>query len=88
MLLQALPLLCGAPPAALEAAADLFQRQSVTCGEVLALAGRPLDRVSILRAGELAALPAGSDAIAAASGASVVGAQALEVRRTSPHAMT
>jgi len=41
---QALPLLRGAPPAALEAAADAFQRQAVACGEVLALAGRPLDK--------------------------------------------
>ena len=83
--LQALPLLRGAPPAALEAAADLFQRHTVTCGEVLALAGRPLERVSILRSGELAALPAGSDAIADAGGAGVVGTQALQVRRTACH---
>ena len=82
---QALPLLRGAPPAALEAAAALFLRQSVTCGEVLALAGRPLERVIILRSGELAALPAGSDAVADAGGASVVGAQALEARRTTCH---
>ncbi|KAK9843783.1 hypothetical protein WJX81_006189 [Elliptochloris bilobata] len=76
--LQALPLLRGTTPAALEAAADLFQRQSVACGEVLALAGRPLERVIILRSGELASLPARSDAIVSAGNASVVGGQALQ----------
>ena len=88
MRLQALPLLHGAAPAVLVAAAALFQRQSVTCGEVLALAGRPLERVIILRSGELAALPAGRDAITDVGGASVVGTQALEVRCTNPSAMT
>jgi len=69
----------GAPAPVLEAAADLFQRQAAACGEVLALAGRPLEQVSILRTGELAALPASSSAITEAGGARVVGAQALQV---------